>query len=143
MESAGSRPRRGRPPKGGEGKRASFNTRIRDSLKQQLERAAAEAGRSLSEEIEFRLEQSFLEESTVAEIENRLQEQFHRTWQAYEEYFDRRLQGIEEQASELLRYRESVQSQLKEVTKALDQQSNGLKAAVTRLSETISTVVKK
>jgi hypothetical protein len=58
VESTGSRPRRGRPPKGGEGKRASFNTRIRDSLKQRLEAAAANAGRSLSEEIEFRLERS-------------------------------------------------------------------------------------
>ena len=58
MESTGSRRRRGRPPKGGEGKRASFNTRIRDSLKRQLEQAAADAGRSLSEEIEFRLERS-------------------------------------------------------------------------------------
>ena len=58
MESEGSRPRRGRPPKSGERKRASFNTRLRDSLKSQLEAAAALAGRSLSEEIEFRLEHS-------------------------------------------------------------------------------------
>src|SRR5438874_5154218 len=51
-----SKPRRGRPPKAGAAKRASFNTRIRDSLKASLEEAARDAGRSLSEEIEFRLE---------------------------------------------------------------------------------------
>jgi hypothetical protein len=58
MENQGSRPLRGRPPKSGERKRGSFNTRLRDSLKVQLEAAAALAGRSLSEEIEFRLERS-------------------------------------------------------------------------------------
>jgi len=56
MENRGLR--RGRPPKDGEGKRASFNTRIRAALKQDLEAAAAAHGRSLSEEIEARLEQS-------------------------------------------------------------------------------------
>src|SRR5689334_16200038 len=54
-----SPPRRGRPPKAGEGKRASFNTRLRESLKRDLEAAAEAAGRSLSEEIEDRLERSF------------------------------------------------------------------------------------
>ena len=51
--------RRGRPPlKSGEAKRASFNTRFRNTLKEQLEIYARAAGRSLSEEIEFRLERS-------------------------------------------------------------------------------------
>jgi hypothetical protein len=51
---------RGRPPKTpGEAKRASFNTRLRSGLKEALEESARGAGRSLSEEIEFRLEQSF------------------------------------------------------------------------------------
>jgi hypothetical protein len=50
--------RRGRPPIGDEAKRSSFNTRIREALKAQLEREAAAAGRSLSEEIETRLERS-------------------------------------------------------------------------------------
>jgi hypothetical protein len=50
--------RRGRPPKGAEPKRASFNTRLRAVLKVNLDRAAELSGRSLSEEIEFRLEQS-------------------------------------------------------------------------------------
>lgn len=39
-------------------KRASFNTRLRPSLKRSLEEAASQEGRSLSEEIEFRLELS-------------------------------------------------------------------------------------
>jgi predicted HicB family RNase H-like nuclease len=51
--------RRGRPPsEPGEAKRASFNTRLRPSLKLALEAAAKQEGRSLSEEIEFRLERS-------------------------------------------------------------------------------------
>jgi hypothetical protein len=51
--------RRGRPPmKAGEAKRASFNTRLRDSLRDALEAAATDSGRSLSEEVEFRLERS-------------------------------------------------------------------------------------
>lgn len=58
--SAKKRPR-GRPPlKPGRGKRSSFNTRIRPQLKEHLERDAKSAGRSLSEEIESRLEESYL-----------------------------------------------------------------------------------
>jgi Arc-like DNA binding domain len=76
MESETPPPRRGRgrPSKGSEAKRASFNTRIREALKQRLEAAAFEAGRSLSEEIEFRLEQSFVMESTVADLKRRLEQ---------------------------------------------------------------------
>ena len=61
MAAATSKPsRRGRPPlKSGEAKRASFNTRLRNTLKEQLEESARAAGRSLSEEIESRLERSF------------------------------------------------------------------------------------
>jgi len=59
VEGQGQR-RRGRPPlTAGEAKRASFNTRLRAGLKNRLETAAQAAGRSLSEEIEFRLERSF------------------------------------------------------------------------------------
>ncbi len=51
---------RGRPPlKPGRAKRSSFNTRIRPQLKEHLERDAKRAGRSLSEEIEARLERSY------------------------------------------------------------------------------------
>ena len=52
---------RGRPPlEPGRAKRGSFNTRIRPQLKENLERDAKSAGRSLSEEIESRLEESYL-----------------------------------------------------------------------------------
>ncbi len=53
--------RRGRPAlKLGSPKRSSFNTRLRTEIKQQLETEAQIAGRSLSEEIEFRLRWSFI-----------------------------------------------------------------------------------
>lgn len=59
----GSGLRRGRPPlPKGLGKRASFNTRLRDEVKVRLEQAAVVAGRSLSEEIEHRLERSLSDE---------------------------------------------------------------------------------
>ena len=55
--------RRGRPPLDPEkAKRASFNTRLRPALKFALEAAAKKEGRSLSEEIESRLERSLEEE---------------------------------------------------------------------------------
>ena len=49
----------GRPPKAGVGKRGQFNTRLSNDLKQKLEAEAKDSGRSLSEEIETRLENSF------------------------------------------------------------------------------------
>ena len=56
--------RRGRPAlKLGSPKRSSFNTRLRTEIKQQLETEAQIAGRSLSEEIEFRLERSLQQEA--------------------------------------------------------------------------------
>ncbi len=55
---------RGRPAlKLGSPKRSSFNTRLRTEIKQRLETEARTAGRSLSEEIEFRLERSFQQEA--------------------------------------------------------------------------------
>ncbi len=58
--------RRGRPPlPAGQGKRASFTTRLREDLKKRLEDTARRAGHSLSEEIEFRLERSFLEQDII------------------------------------------------------------------------------
>mgnify|MGYP001462044726 CR=1 FL=1 len=54
---------RGRPPLSpGQAKRSSFNTRIRPEIKKLLEREARKAGRSLSEEIEYRLEGSLQNE---------------------------------------------------------------------------------
>jgi hypothetical protein len=51
--------RRGRPPlHAGETKRAAFGTRLRPALKERIEQEASRNGRSLSEEIEYRLENS-------------------------------------------------------------------------------------
>lgn len=60
--SMSSAPRRGRPFLGDAAKRASFNTRLRGDLKARLDAAAKDAGRSLSEEIEHRLETSITAE---------------------------------------------------------------------------------
>jgi Arc-like DNA binding domain len=58
--------RLGRPPlHNGASKRAQFNTRLRQEVKKRLEQAAASAGRSLSEEIENRLEQSLRDEEAA------------------------------------------------------------------------------
>ena len=54
-----SKNRGGRPPMApGQAKRGTFATRLRPHLKARLEKAALENGRSLSEEIEVRLEES-------------------------------------------------------------------------------------
>jgi len=54
---------RGRPPKPEhERRRANLTFRVRDHLRQDLERLAAEEGRSISEVIEHRLERSFVED---------------------------------------------------------------------------------
>src|SRR5690348_4340883 len=56
----------GRPPKPeGEAKRAYFQTRIREPQRQRLDAAAAVNGRSLSEEIEQRLEESLADEDRL------------------------------------------------------------------------------
>lgn len=48
--------RRGRPPlPAGQAKTAAFNTRLRPQLHRELTQAAERSGRSLSEEIEWRL----------------------------------------------------------------------------------------
>jgi hypothetical protein len=60
--------RRGRPPLEPENaKRASFNTRLRPAVKLALGAAAKKEGRSLSEEIEFRLERSLEEERQLTD----------------------------------------------------------------------------
>jgi hypothetical protein len=52
--------RRGRPPKyAGEGKRQNFSFRIRDAVRERLVKTVDETGRSLSEEIEWRIERSY------------------------------------------------------------------------------------
>jgi hypothetical protein len=63
------RPKRGRPPRHkGEVLRKNRTFRIRARLDQLLEEAAAKAGRSTSEEIEHRLEVSFLDERRNADM---------------------------------------------------------------------------
>jgi len=65
--------RRGRPPKTlGEPKRAQFNTRLRPSLKEALDADAQANGRSLSEEIELRLEQSLSQETRARDLREML-----------------------------------------------------------------------
>lgn len=60
--------RRGRPPKkASERKRNNVTTRLRDETKRALEVEAEKAGHSLSEEIEFRLDQSFSDERARTE----------------------------------------------------------------------------
>lgn len=60
----------GRPAlKPGSPKRSSFNTRLRAETKESLEAEAAKSGRSLSEEIEFRLEQSLRDEAALGSAE--------------------------------------------------------------------------
>ena len=60
--------KRGRPAiKPSERKRNNVTIRVRDALKSELQSAAAEFGRSLSEEMETRLERSLLEERAAHE----------------------------------------------------------------------------
>jgi Arc-like DNA binding domain len=57
----------GRPPKAKEDRKAvNFTFRSRDQMRERLEAAAAASGRSISEEIEYRLNQSFDEERLSA-----------------------------------------------------------------------------
>lgn len=61
--------RRGRPAKyPGEGKRTTHTFRVREETRQRLIDAAAESGRSVSEEIEWRVEQSFGNEETITKL---------------------------------------------------------------------------
>ncbi len=52
----------------GEGKRTPLNMRSTRELRERLEREAADSGRSLAQEVEFRLERSFEEEKSQAAI---------------------------------------------------------------------------
>jgi hypothetical protein len=61
----------GRPPKyPGEGKRITHTMRVRAATREKLMAAAAESGRSMSEEIEYRVEKSFWEEDLLAQIKS-------------------------------------------------------------------------
>jgi hypothetical protein len=49
------------------GKSSVFSTRIRPDLRQSLEKAARRSGRSLSQEVEYRLRRSFIEDDKIAD----------------------------------------------------------------------------
>ena len=67
--------RRGRPPKyAGEGKRQNFNFRITPKLRERLIAAVTQSGRSISEEIEFRLDRDLNWEETKSDIHKMLAE---------------------------------------------------------------------
>ncbi len=60
------RKRPGRPPRGEYvDKRKTLSTRITSELRDRLDKSADESGRSLSQEIEFRLDQSFRDEKAL------------------------------------------------------------------------------
>ncbi len=62
--------RRGPAPRGPfTGKRKTLTTRITEGVREQLEAAAEASDRSLSQEIEFRLERSFLTEEAIRDRE--------------------------------------------------------------------------
>ena len=62
MPATTTKRKRGRPRKpDSEKRRNNVTIRMRDAVKRRLEKAAAKAGRSLSEEIEFRLEWTIVE----------------------------------------------------------------------------------
>jgi hypothetical protein len=60
---------KGATPKGEfVGKSAVFSTRIRPDLRIKLEKAAKDSGRSVSQEVEFRLRRSFTDDEKIAEM---------------------------------------------------------------------------
>jgi hypothetical protein len=64
------RRKRGRPPKyAGEGKRQNFSFRITAKMRERLIAAVKESGRSISEEIEFRIGLSFSFEEAKGDID--------------------------------------------------------------------------
>lgn len=67
MEVTDQPKRRGRPPTG---KRGTFTFRVSEKLRADLIAAAGRSRRPVSEEIELRLEQSFLEEKMVGGAHN-------------------------------------------------------------------------
>ena len=61
------------PP--GEGKRTPLNMRTTRELRERLEREAADSGRSLAQEVEFRLERSLQEQEAFFDAANHLVEE--------------------------------------------------------------------
>jgi Arc-like DNA binding dprotein len=92
----------GRPPKAKEDRKAvNFTFRSRGQMRERLQAAAIAAGRSISEEIEFRLERSFWQEEMerdTAKLQVSLPERLrrrleqaaeHNKWSMNTEIFDR------------------------------------------------------
>jgi len=66
---------RGRPPKyAGQGKRQNFSFRITEKMRERLIESVKESGRSLSEEIEFRINRDLGWEQTKSDINKMLAE---------------------------------------------------------------------
>jgi hypothetical protein len=87
------RKRVGRPPKPPEERRRGhFTFRTTDKLREQLRDAAGVSGRSISEEIEIRLLQSFQKEGAARDVARALLEHFEER-----EVFDFAKKTIQEQ----------------------------------------------
>ena len=70
------RKRIGRPPKPAKNRKSvNFTFRSREEMREQLRAAAAVSGRSISEEIEYRLNQSFQKELFLEAVRAVLQEE--------------------------------------------------------------------
>jgi Arc-like DNA binding domain len=66
---SGTKKRLGRPPKSEKDRKAvNFTFRSRGQMRERLQGAAASSGRSVSEEIEYRLDQSFTREPLVSQL---------------------------------------------------------------------------
>jgi predicted HicB family RNase H-like nuclease len=134
----------GRPPKAKEDRKAvNFTFRSRGQMRERLQAAAIAAGRSISEEIEFRLERSFWQEEMerdTAKLQVRLPERLrrrleqaaeHNKWSMNTEIFDRldvSFQRENRKEMEAEAARGAVQAQ-QEVTKLLEQATRKLLAA--------------
>jgi hypothetical protein len=69
IPSDGTLARSGRSPKfQGQRTRGSLTIRLRDKVREDLEREAAENGRSLSEEVEYRLERTLNDRGVVEQL---------------------------------------------------------------------------
>src|SRR5215467_2655400 len=91
------------------GKRYPLNMRTTKELRDKIEQAATDSGRSLVQEVEFRLERSFQQE-IEKEIERKLQAQAH---QVRDEIF-----------KEMQRWRDEMRREMGITEEALTQQAN-------------------
>ena len=70
MATGTPKKRRGRPAlPPGEGKKIPLNMRTTQEIRDKLESAAKQSGRSLTHEVEYRVEQSFRQEARVEQIQ--------------------------------------------------------------------------